>query len=124
MNRKPARSDCCLLGGLRSASTFNDRYFGRQFSLMFLSLVEYLVVEIAECRSRCRILTQDGGFGRFRDMDGKPNKVAPPFADKRKRQAAWNKLCKDSGRSPEQSNRAASIIPSGASIKVLRWPSL
>jgi hypothetical protein len=57
-------------------------------------------------------------------MNGKPNKIVQAFADKRKRQAAWNKHCKDSGRSPEQSNRAASIIPSGAPIKVLNWPSL
>jgi len=57
-------------------------------------------------------------------MNGNANKHVRPFAHKRKRQAVWNKRCKDSGLSPEQSNRAASIIPAGAPIKVLSWPSL
>jgi len=46
------------------------------------------------------------------------------FADKRRRQIAWNKHCHDNKLSVEQSNRAASIIPAGVSVKVLAWPSL
>jgi hypothetical protein len=47
-----------------------------------------------------------------------------PFADKRRRQAEWEKYCDDNHLSVEQRNRAASIIRPGASIKVLAWPSL
>jgi len=51
-------------------------------------------------------------------------KVSEAFASKRRRQAAWNKACKSAGLSSQEINRAASIIPPGASIKVLSWPSL
>jgi hypothetical protein len=57
-------------------------------------------------------------------MNVKPHKAPPAIASKRDRQAAWSDRCKASGLSPEQSNRAASIIPPGSSIKVLGWPSL
>ena len=56
-----------------------------------------------------------------------PSQPKPPsdsFADKRRRQAEWEKYCDDKQLSVAQRNRAASIIPPGASIKVLAWPSL
>lgn len=52
-----------------------------------------------------------------------PNNV-PAFADKQMRQAAWNVQVKCQGLSVAQAKRAASIIPQGASIKVLGWPRL
>lgn len=102
MNRKPALSDCSLPVGLQSASGFSGRHFGHHLSLMFLNLIDYSLVGTAECRLRCGVLTHNGGLGRFCDMNGRPSKVVSLFAQKRKRQAAWNKLCEeDSGRSPE-----------------------
>jgi len=53
-----------------------------------------------------------------------PKSPSESFADKRRRQAEWEKYCDDKGLSVEERNRAASIIPPGASIKVLAWPSL
>lgn len=58
-------------------------------------------------------------------MNSSPPK--PPvdsFADKRRRQAEWEKYCDDKQLSVEERNRAARIIRPGASIKVLAWPSL
>ena len=46
------------------------------------------------------------------------------FAEKRKREAAWNDQVKRQQLSVAEINRAASMIPAGASIKVLGWPSL
>jgi hypothetical protein len=44
-------------------------------------------------------------------------------ASKRQRQAAWEERCDRLGLSVAERNRAASIIPAGVPIKVLRWPS-
>jgi len=60
MNWKPARSDCCLLAGLRSATEPNDLHFGKQFSLMCLSAVDYLLGDIAQYGLRRIILTWMG----------------------------------------------------------------
>ena len=51
-------------------------------------------------------------------------KDSSAIASKQERQAAWNSRCQNQGWSVEQRNRAASIIPQGAFIKVLSWPSL
>jgi hypothetical protein len=56
-------------------------------------------------------------------MNGKPKKALSYSASKRERQAAWANHCREKAMSGDQSNRAATIIPSGASIKVLSWPS-
>lgn len=53
-----------------------------------------------------------------------PELPSVPFADKRRRQAAWNADCERKQLSVEERNRAASIFPRGARIKVLAWPSL
>jgi hypothetical protein len=58
-------------------------------------------------------------------MSDSSQKSSPaPFADKRRRQAAWEKYCAEKKLSVEERNRAASIIRPGASIKVQAWPSL
>jgi hypothetical protein len=58
-------------------------------------------------------------------MSVPPHKSSPsPFADKRRRQAAWEKYCAEQKLSVEERNRAARIIRPGASIKVQAWPSL
>jgi hypothetical protein len=53
-----------------------------------------------------------------------PKSSPAPFADKRSRQAAWEKYCDEKQLSVEERNRAASIIRPGASIKVQAWPNL
>jgi hypothetical protein len=53
-----------------------------------------------------------------------PKSSPVPFADKRSRQAAWEKYCADKQLSVEQRNQAASLIRPDASIKVQAWPSL
>ena len=57
-------------------------------------------------------------------MSGKVAKAPSQPASKRERQAAWAEFCRNKGLSAQQRNRAASIFPPGASMKVLRWPSL
>lgn len=57
-------------------------------------------------------------------MSSRPKQSSSSNASKLVRQAQWAEACKVNGLSVAQSNRAASIIPAGASIKVLSWPSL
>jgi hypothetical protein len=67
----------------------------------------------------------DFSLGQSQFMN--PQQRKPPsdsFAEKRRRQAEWEKYCDDKGLSVQERNRAARIIRPGASIKVLAWPSL
>jgi hypothetical protein len=56
-------------------------------------------------------------------MNGQPHKAPASLPSKRERQAAFLQDCERRGLSSRQIDRAASIIPADAPIKVLRWPS-
>jgi hypothetical protein len=53
-----------------------------------------------------------------------PKQSDAGFADKRRRQAAWNGACDAKQLSVQQRNDAASIFPRGMRLKVLSWPKL